>query len=263
MSDCGSFAPATRVGSASSPPPQPASSATEATETAKIASEHHFIRPATDAAFLLGLVHTLFDEKLVTLGAAEGLVTGLDVVESVAREFAPESVADYCGIPADTIRRIAREMAAAPSAACYGRLGTCVQEFGTLASWGCDLVNILTGNLDRAASALEVHLPNALSTPSALKRMHFYGAARFLLETLREKGEATLRLRLPPAFPLFEARGTYDTAALQEWFRKQVESLAAQFDARNGNDYYARWFAGTEKLKAFAISAPLEVEVDY
>jgi anaerobic selenocysteine-containing dehydrogenase len=124
------------------------------TETAKIASEHHFIRPATDAAFLLALVHTLFDEGLTELGAAEGLVAGLETVESLARGFAPEAVAEYCGIPAAEIRRIAREMARAESAACYGRLGTCVQEFGTLASWGCDLVNVLTGNLDRAGGVM-------------------------------------------------------------------------------------------------------------
>jgi len=124
------------------------------TETAKIASEHHFIRPASDAAFLLAIVHTLFEEGLITLGAAEGLVSGLDTVEAVARDFAPEAVADHCGIAASEIRRLARELAAAPSAACYGRLGTCVQEFGTLASWGCDLVNILTGNLDRAGGVM-------------------------------------------------------------------------------------------------------------
>src|SRR5215468_8277811 len=83
------------------------------TETARIASEHHFIRPATDAAFLLALVHTLFDEGRVELGAAEGLVAGLETVQSIAAEFAPEAVADYCGIPATAIRRIAREFAAA------------------------------------------------------------------------------------------------------------------------------------------------------
>jgi anaerobic selenocysteine-containing dehydrogenase len=123
-------------------------------ETAKLASEHHFIRPGSDAAFLLGLVHTLFDEDLVELGAAAGLVRGLDAVEETAREFAPEAVAGFCGIAAPEIRRIAREFAAAESAACYGRLGTCVQEFGTLASWGCDLVNILTGNLDRPGGVM-------------------------------------------------------------------------------------------------------------
>ena len=124
------------------------------TETAKIANEHHFIRPGSDAAFLLALVHTLFDEDLVELGAAAGLVNGLEQVEAIVREFAPERVAGLCGIPADEIRRIAREFAAAESAACYGRLGTCVQEFGTLASWGCDLVNILTGNLDRPGGVM-------------------------------------------------------------------------------------------------------------
>ena len=123
-------------------------------ETAKVASEHHFIRPGSDAAFLLALVHTLFDEGLVKLGAAAGLVNGLGEVEAIAREFAPEAVAGFCGIAAPEIRRIAREFAAAESAACYGRLGTCVQEFGTLASWGCDLVNILTGNLDRPGGVM-------------------------------------------------------------------------------------------------------------
>jgi anaerobic selenocysteine-containing dehydrogenase len=124
------------------------------TETAKLASEHHFIKPGTDAAFLLAIVHTLFAETLVDLGATAGLVGGLDTVEELARGFSPEAVAGYCGIPADVIRRIAREMAAAESAACYGRLGTCVQEFGTLASWGCDLVNLLTGNLDRPGGVM-------------------------------------------------------------------------------------------------------------
>ena len=124
------------------------------TETAKLASEHHFIRPGADAAFLLAMVHTLFEEDLVELGAADGLVAGLSVVENTAREFAPEAVASFCGIAAEDIRRIAREFAGAPSAVCYGRLGTCVQEFGTLASWGCDLLNILSGNLDRPGGAM-------------------------------------------------------------------------------------------------------------
>jgi anaerobic selenocysteine-containing dehydrogenase len=124
------------------------------TETAKLASEHHFIRPGSDAAFLLALVNTLFDEDLVALGAATGRVNGLAEVRALASEFAPESVADFCGIPAATIRRLAREHAAAESAACYGRLGTCVQEFGALASWAVDLVNVLTGNLDRPGGAM-------------------------------------------------------------------------------------------------------------
>jgi anaerobic selenocysteine-containing dehydrogenase len=137
------------------------------TETAKIASEHHFIRPGADGAFLLAIVHTLFEEGLVRLGAAAGIVNGLDEVERVARDFAPEAVAAHCGIAATDIRRIAREFAAAESAACYGRLGTCVQEFGTLASWGVDLLNVLTGNLDRPGGAM---FPRAAAPVTALAR---------------------------------------------------------------------------------------------
>lgn len=123
-------------------------------ETAAIADEHVFIRPGTDASLLLAMVQTLFEEGLVDLGAAQGRVNGLEDVRSVVAGFTPESVAGHCGIPAETIRRLARDFAAAESAACYGRLGTCVQEFGTLASWGCDLVNILTGNLDRPGGVM-------------------------------------------------------------------------------------------------------------
>ena len=68
---------------------------------------------------------------------------------AVAAEFSPESVEATCRVPAETIRRITREYAAAPSAALYGRIGTCNQEFGTLTSWLVDVVNILTGNFDR------------------------------------------------------------------------------------------------------------------
>ena len=135
------------------------------TETARLASEHHFIRPGADAAFLLAIVNTLFEEGLINLGAAKGMVNGLDDVRRVADGLAPESVAHFCGIDANTIRRIAREFANAESAACYGRLGTCVQEFGTLASWGVDLINILTGNLDRPGGVM---FPSAAAPVTAL-----------------------------------------------------------------------------------------------
>jgi anaerobic selenocysteine-containing dehydrogenase len=123
-------------------------------QTAQHADEHHFIRPGTDAAFLLGMVHTLFDEDLVAMGRLAEWVSGVEEVRAVARDFAPEVVAPYCGIDAVTIRRITRELAAAPAAAVYGRIGTCTQEFGTLASWLVDVVNVLTGNLDRRGGAM-------------------------------------------------------------------------------------------------------------
>jgi anaerobic selenocysteine-containing dehydrogenase len=124
------------------------------TRTAREADEHHFIRPGTDALLLFALVHTLFDEQLEDLGALGPDVAGLEEVRELASGFAPEEVADPCGIAADDIRRMARELAAAPRAAVYGRIGTTTQRFGTTASWLVDVLNVVTGNLDRPGGAM-------------------------------------------------------------------------------------------------------------
>jgi anaerobic selenocysteine-containing dehydrogenase len=124
------------------------------TRTAREADEHHFIRPGTDALLLFALAHTLFDEQLEDLGALAPHVAGLDEVRELATGFAPEEVADACGIAADEIRRMARELAAAPRAAVYGRIGTTTQRFGTTASWLVDVLNVVTGNLDRPGGAM-------------------------------------------------------------------------------------------------------------
>ncbi len=123
--------------------------------TALEADEHHFIRPGTDALLLFALVHVLFEEGLVEPGERiEAITDGIDTVAELAEPFTPEAVAPACGIDADDIVRMARELAAAPSAAVYGRIGTCTQEFGTLASWLVDVLNLLTGNLDRVGGAM-------------------------------------------------------------------------------------------------------------
>src|SRR5687767_10840463 len=122
--------------------------------TADEADEHHAIVPGTDAHFLFGIVHTLFDEGLADAGSVAEHCHGIDDVERLAADFSPARVAAQCGIEAEEIRRIARELAAAERGACYGRIGTCTQEFGTLASWLVDVVNVLTGNLDREGGAM-------------------------------------------------------------------------------------------------------------
>ncbi len=131
------------------------------TRTAAVADEHVFIRPGGDALLLFGLVHTLFDEDLVTLEHLDGHVRGVEQVEVLAKDFAPEAVAAGCGVPAADIRRLARELAAAPTAAVYGRIGTCAVEFGTLTSWLVDVVNVLTGNLDRPGGVMFPLAPHA------------------------------------------------------------------------------------------------------
>ncbi|WP_369635405.1 molybdopterin oxidoreductase family protein [Nocardia sp. JMUB6875] len=121
------------------------------TRTAKLADEHLFVRPGSDAYLLFGIVHTLFAEELVDVRVE---VNGLDEVRAAAADFTPELVAGRTGVPAETIVRIARELAAAPTAAVYARIGTCTAEFGTLTQWLVDVVNVLTGNLDSPGGAM-------------------------------------------------------------------------------------------------------------
>jgi len=121
------------------------------TRTAELAAEHHFLRPGSDALLLFAMAHTLFQDGL---DRPRYEMTGYDTIKTLAEGFSPDRVAARCGLEAETIRRLARELAASPRAAVYGRLGTCTQEFGTLASWLVDVLNVLTGNLDREGGAM-------------------------------------------------------------------------------------------------------------
>ncbi len=124
------------------------------TGTADRADEWVPIVPGTDAALLLAIVQVLFADDLVRLGELDDFVAGVEEVRALVQPFTPEVVAATCRVPADTIRRIAHEIATAPSAAIYGRIGLCNQEFGTLASWLIDVVAILTANFDHAGGLM-------------------------------------------------------------------------------------------------------------
>ena len=124
------------------------------TGTAEVADEWLPIRPGTDAAFLMAMVNVLVAENRISLGALAGKVNGLSDLITLCRPFTPEAVSASCGIPAQRIRELARELAGAERAAVYGRIGTCTQEFGTLASWLVEVLNILTGNLDREGGSM-------------------------------------------------------------------------------------------------------------
>ncbi|MER6090178.1 molybdopterin oxidoreductase family protein [Streptomyces bluensis] len=124
------------------------------TRTAELADRHVALRPGTDALLLAAMAHVLFEEKLVDLGQLAPHVQGVDELAHAIEEFTPEVVADACDVDAGTVRALAHELADAPTAAVYGRIGSCTVPHGTLASWLVDVLNILTGNLDRPGGAL-------------------------------------------------------------------------------------------------------------
>lgn len=121
-------------------------------ETAAMADQHLFVRPGGDAALLGGLLHTLFDEDL-----ARGThlpVNGLQQVREAIAPFSAEAMSAHCGIDAADIRQLARDFAAADKAVCYGRMGVSTQAFGSVCHWLVQLINLVTGNLDREGGAL-------------------------------------------------------------------------------------------------------------
>jgi anaerobic selenocysteine-containing dehydrogenase len=121
------------------------------TETAKVATEHHFVRPGSDAAVLLAMVHVLFEEGLTT---PPPYVDHVDRVAELVADYTPERAELASGIPADTIRALTRDFAAADAAAAYGRMGLSTQGFGSVCQWAINLLNLLTGNFDREGGVL-------------------------------------------------------------------------------------------------------------
>jgi anaerobic selenocysteine-containing dehydrogenase len=117
------------------------------TETAEKADQHLFIRPGTDAAFLLSLVHEILNTG-PRFGRLAPHVRGESDLRKASAAWTPERAAEITGIPATEIRAIAKALLETPRAALYGRLGVCTQEFGGLAAWLVYVVNALTNHLD-------------------------------------------------------------------------------------------------------------------
>ncbi|HHH11092.1 MAG TPA: molybdopterin oxidoreductase family protein, partial [Sorangium sp.] len=129
-------------------------------ETAKMADQHVFVRPGSDAMFLAALLHTLFAEGLVALGRLAAFTDGVEALRHAVASFSPAACAAATGIDAAVTVSLARELAAAERAAVYGRVGVCTQRFGGLNGWLINALNIVTGNLDREGGVM-------LTTPAA------------------------------------------------------------------------------------------------
>ena len=164
------------------------------TRTAEHADLHVPIRPGTDAALLAGIASAIFAAGLARPGALAGVVTGIDLVEAAVAGFTPERVASFTGVPADTVRALAHELATAPTAAVYGRIGTHTTAYGTLAAWLVDVLNVVTGNLDRPGGAMFPHAAHEQPhrTPRTFETGRWHSRVRGLPETLSELPVATL-----------------------------------------------------------------------
>ncbi len=150
-----------------------------ANETARLADRHLFIRPGTDVLLLLALLHVVFDEGLTRLDRTAAFTNGVESIAQLVTAFPPEKAAQITGIDAGAIRTLAREFAAADGAVCYGRIGVSTQEFGGVCQWLINVLNIVTGNLDRPGGAMftlpafdPVTAPQSLAPRGSFARWH-------------------------------------------------------------------------------------------
>jgi anaerobic selenocysteine-containing dehydrogenase len=148
-------------------------------ETARLADQHLFIRPGTDVLLLLALLNVVFGEGLTRLGSLSGFTRGVETVANLVAQFPPERVAPITGIEAERIRVLAREFASAEGAVCYGRIGVSTQEFGGVCQWLINVLNIVTGNLDRSGGAMftlpafdPIKAPKTLASRGSFGRRH-------------------------------------------------------------------------------------------
>jgi formate dehydrogenase len=123
------------------------------TETAR-AYEHLPVRPDGDAWLLLSLLNVIFEEGLEDAAACEGQARGVATLRTLAAGFAPDTTEANSGVPAEVVRTLARDLAAAERAVVYGRTGTCLGRYGTLTAFLIDVVTLVTGHLDRPGGGI-------------------------------------------------------------------------------------------------------------
>jgi anaerobic selenocysteine-containing dehydrogenase len=131
------------------------------TETAEVASEHHFVRPGGDAWFLIAFLQRLLKLDSPRVHAYAGKLSGLDDALTAITAFDTSGLESHSGISLETVYRLAAEFSAAPRAVAYGRMGLSTQAYGTLCQWLLQLINLVSGNLDRVGGSL----PNETAIP--------------------------------------------------------------------------------------------------
>jgi anaerobic selenocysteine-containing dehydrogenase len=164
------------------------------TETARRADRHLAIRPGTDSLFVLAVLQELAATGRLNPGPHAALFDGVDEVLALAAPFTPERVAGATGLDPEDIRAVAHELADAPTAAVYGRIGTCTTRHGTLSQWLIVVLNALTGNLDRVGGAMFPRNPTrgAYLPEKPLRTGRYRSRVRGLPEALGEFPVATL-----------------------------------------------------------------------
>jgi anaerobic selenocysteine-containing dehydrogenase len=145
------------------------------TETAQIASEHHFIKPGSDVLLLLAMTNEVFKQKCVKPNRMLALASGYEAIEALVKNYNCEYAEQHTGIKAQVIKQLVKELSQNPKAVIYGRMGVSVQEFGLLSQYLIMVLNILLGNLDEEGGMMfptPAADPVAASGPGYFAKKH-------------------------------------------------------------------------------------------
>src|SRR5471030_2139791 len=85
----------------------------------------------TDVAMLNGMLNVIIGEKLYDQQYVQTYVEGFDQIADNVKDFTPEEMEPICGIPADTIREVARTFARAENAIIFWGMGVSQHTHGT------------------------------------------------------------------------------------------------------------------------------------
>ncbi len=118
-------------------------------ESAATAGEVLLIKPDTDVYLLAALLHTIERGPGFDAAALQRHGRNVDALRAFIAPWTPERVAPVTGIPAEAIRALARDFAAAPAACAHMSTGVNMGRQGTLAYWLLQMLVFVTGNLGR------------------------------------------------------------------------------------------------------------------
>src|SRR5437660_10659914 len=111
-------------------------------------------KPDTDVALLNAMIHTIIDEGLVNQEFVRDRTSGYEALKENAKNFSPEKMAPICGIPAETIREVARAYATSKGSMILWGMGISQHVHGTDNARCLIALAMMTGQIGRPGTGL-------------------------------------------------------------------------------------------------------------
>ena len=154
------------------------------TQTSKLASEHHFIKPNSDLYLLLAFLHICFRDKRYKITRIQEHLTGFKLLEPIAKMISPKKASELTMIDEQSIENLAKEYFEAKKAVIYGRIGLSTQTNGGLNHWLVTVLNIISGNFDKTGGMM---FPSpAIEIARSKKQQNVFGRFKSRISGLKE-----------------------------------------------------------------------------